>query len=161
MLHAAAANNNLPVMTLLLNVRGVSTWVRDLQGRTPLHCAAENVTAATGNIDICRVLRERMAMERPSRDPVGHNAPLDLAGRTPLGRQNRERVAHQPSKEVQEVLFADGDKSVLPRSPIDTRSGHSPIKGPNKISSAGFVSFTSTSFTFSSSSLFSIILSTD
>lgn len=50
-------------------------WVRDLQGRTPLHLAAER-----GQVDACQFLREAMRREGPLyRDPIGEDAPIDLA----------------------------------------------------------------------------------
>ncbi len=126
MLHVAASCNNLTMLTLLLETPGATAWVRDLQGRTPLHCAVEAVKA--DNIDVCRFLRQKMCDERPGHDPVGAAAPVDLAGRTPLGRQNRSKVAAMPSKDLLDVLYRDGDRSVLPKSPVNTRSGHSPWK---------------------------------
>jgi ankyrin repeat protein len=51
-----------------------------MQGRTPLHLAAEK-----GRVECAEYLREQMRAERVNRDPVGVHAPVDLAGTTPLG----------------------------------------------------------------------------
>ena len=134
-LHVAAYNNNFTMLNILLNTYGASAWVRDLQGRTPLHCATESVSSDTENenqnYEVCKLLRAAMTAERPEEDPVGVHAPLDLAGRTPLGRQNRQKkgISPQPPALLQELLFRPGDKSVLPKSPYQIRSGLSPIKG--------------------------------
>ena len=80
-LHIAAFHNNIGALKILLEVEGVTAWVRDLQGRTPLHIAA-----GKGYDEICALLRNRMANEGPGRhDPVGEHAPVDLAGSTPAG----------------------------------------------------------------------------
>ena len=126
MLHVAANSNNLTILKLLLTASGATAWIRDLQGRTPLHCAVEAVKS--DNVDVCRELRRKMCEERPGNDPVGETAPVDLAGRTPLGRQNRAKVTAIPSQSLLEVLYRDGDRSVMPHSPVNTRSGHSPWK---------------------------------
>jgi len=77
-----------------------------------------------------KVLRAAMHRERPSQDPVGVNAPVDLSGRTPLGRQNRSKkeLSPLPSQKMRELLFAPGDKSVLPIQPYQNRTGISPVK---------------------------------
>ncbi|CAM9928230.1 unnamed protein product, partial [Phaeothamnion confervicola] len=79
-LHAAAAVGNVAVAEALLeSSAAVSAWVVDLQGRTPLALAAER-----GHADVCAFLRHRMEREA-SISIVGSGAPVDLAGRTPLG----------------------------------------------------------------------------
>eukprot|EP00606_Chrysophyceae_sp_TOSAG23-5_P000495 GSChrysophyteH2.ASY1.ANO1.909.1 assembled CDS len=135
-IHVAAANGNLAVLQVLLASQNASVWIRDLQGRTPLHCATENVGAE--NYEVCKILRLAMYEERPDQDPVGDCAPLDLAGRTPLGRQNRQKkgISPQPSAQMQELLFYPGDRSVLPLSPVNERVGKSPIKA-NSVSFGG------------------------
>ena len=80
-LHIAAQFGNLKALKILLEVEGVSAWIRDLQGRTPLHIAA-----GKGHEEVCAFLRHRMANEGHGRqDPVGEHAPVDLAGSTPAG----------------------------------------------------------------------------
>jgi len=60
-----------------------------------LHCAAETLQSGIENenynYETMKTLRMAMSQERPSQDPVGVNAPVDLSGRTPLGRQNRSK----------------------------------------------------------------------
>jgi len=123
-LHAAAYYGNCDVIRLLLtsNPR-VHSWVRDLQGKTPLHVAAERRHVAA-----CRLLRERMSHDSNGLDPVGEDAPLDLSGRTPLGCYSKslEDDNVDVSVEMRDALFQPGDRSVLPRSPIPERSGCSP-----------------------------------
>jgi len=156
LLHHAATNNKLGLLELLLEINGVSAWSRDLQGRTPLHCAAENLDADDAkfehkkhivdgvevctdkcercekieiNYNVCNLLKKKMLEEFPNRDPVGINAPLDLAGRTPLGRQRRiQNISPSPSVKLQKLLFSKGDRSVLPLSPVNRRTGKSPSK---------------------------------
>ena len=127
------------MVNLLLATPGASAWVRDLQGRTALHCAAETLQAGLGpenenyNYDTMKVLRTSMAKERPQQDPIGVNAPVDLSGRTPLGRQKRTKkeLSPLPSQEVRDLLFCPGDKSVLPIQPYGpARMGVSPVKPP-------------------------------
>eukprot|EP00605_Chrysophyceae_sp_TOSAG23-4_P001274 GSChrysophyteH1.ASY1.ANO1.1385.1 assembled CDS len=129
--HVAASNNNLEMLQLFLETDPNCSWLRDLQGRTPLHCATENVH--TDNYEVCKVLREVMCTACPERDPVGDNAPLDLAGRTPLGRQNRQKkgTSPKPPAKIQALLFEPGDRSVLPLSPVHRRTGSSPSKSPD------------------------------
>ena len=80
-LHIAAQFNNIKALKILLEVEGVSAWIRDLQGRTPLHIAA-----GRGHEEACVFLRQRMANEgQGKQDPVGEHAPIDLAGSTPAG----------------------------------------------------------------------------
>jgi hypothetical protein len=76
-LHAAAGFGNLAALKIFVEMGAsdFSLWVRDLQGRTPLHVAAEK-----GQDEVCCYLREAMRLER-KRDPVGENAPTDLAVR--------------------------------------------------------------------------------
>ncbi len=136
-LHVAAAHNNIAIMKLFLEVPNVSLWVRDLQGRTPLHCAVDTVNLSVSNVlntdttEMCRLLRKHMAKER-NQDPVGRHAPLDITGRTPLGRYDGFRTAKDkatiPSQELIDILYEYGDRSVLPFAPCHQRSGHSPIK---------------------------------
>ncbi|CAN0115332.1 unnamed protein product, partial [Hapterophycus canaliculatus] len=89
-LHAAAAKGNLEFVKVLLEVPGVSAWSVDLQGRTALALAVDG-----GHLEVCLLLKA--SMERESADTiVGVNAPVDLAGRTPVAwsvksqRRNRE-----------------------------------------------------------------------
>lgn len=73
-LHVAASFGNIAALKVMLEKgKDVSLWVRDLQGRTPLHVAAEK-----GQMETCAYLREAMHAEK-HRDPVGEDAPTDLA----------------------------------------------------------------------------------
>ena len=78
-MHVAASLGNIHIVSILIACPSQpSTWVRDLQGRTPLHLAV-----AYGKVEMCHVLREAMAAER--HDPIGLNAPMDLTGSTADG----------------------------------------------------------------------------
>ena len=111
LLHSAARFGNQQVIEVLLQEFKCSAWVLDLQGRTALHIAA-----AHGQGDVCQLLRQKMYEER-NLDPVGENAPLDLAGTTPLGWAKFGAEAKSVSDKVKNSLFSPGDKSVLPRTP--------------------------------------------
>ena len=91
-LHVVCQRGNMAVLKILLRdaitpSSLVNTWVRDLQGRTPLHFAVAN-----DHLEVCAVLRDVMKHQHPRSkhgavivDPVGVNAPIDLTGSTPLG----------------------------------------------------------------------------
>ena len=86
-LHTAAMHANIEAIKVLLNSKRVSAWARDLYGRTPLHLVSIHLhlqgSIAKMPIDTvlacCRLLRDAMIRERGI-DPVGVNAPTDLAG---------------------------------------------------------------------------------
>jgi hypothetical protein len=141
-LHVAAAANNLPTLKILLELGADATlWVRDLQGRCPLHLAAEN-----GHIEMCEFLRGRMKLEDARRrDPVGPDAPTDLNGTTPLGWATF-RAKGKPKAGMQASLFRPGDPTILPKSPVRDRGGTSPWKGATPLSSSSSPSVSSTSF---------------
>lgn len=81
-LHVAAAAGNVDGLKILLEMGSeASCWIRDLQGRTPLHLAAQN-----NQTEACVFLRQRMEAERKV-DPVGVDAPCDLAGTRCLSRR--------------------------------------------------------------------------
>ena len=124
--YVAASSNNLTVLTLLLAAPGATAWVRDLQGRTPLHCAAEAVKS--DNIEVCKALRQKMVEERPGHDPVGQTAPVDWLG-TPLGRQIVlvRKWLLCPLKVYWRYFIAMAT-GVSCNSPVNVRSGHSPWK---------------------------------
>lgn len=169
-LHCAAKWNNVAMISFLLRLEGVDVWDRDLQGRTPLHLAAANVslescelllnrmeevgipwllplksTAGKGGSDVqvesssqaCEsrafspaVRHASMSSIRSSfqsdavfTKPVGVNAPVDLCGLTPLGWAVKEGKG-KPTEALRCLLFADGDRSVLPLgTPFRHRSG--------------------------------------
>lgn len=110
---SAAAATSIPSIVF-------SVWVRDLQGRTPLHLAAEH-----GQIETCKLLRELMKQERPDQDPVGINAPVDMGGTTPLGWAKKS-CKGKPKVEIENVLFDRGDPSILQKTPAEKRIGKSP-----------------------------------
>ena len=133
-LHAAASVGYCEMIELLLTLPGVSAWCRDPQGKTPLHVAAENAgkcDSATVSRQgreyerACSLLRQAMKAERGGLDPVGEDAPLDLAGNTPLGCfALREATLKEGLKRA---VFSPGDRSTLPTpSPVPERSGCSP-----------------------------------
>jgi len=78
-LHYAASKGVLIVLAILIDEYNVSAWSRDLQGRTPLHFAAEY-----GHKEACEILRKAMQKETGVL-PIGPCAPTDLVGNTPLG----------------------------------------------------------------------------
>ena len=131
-MHCAAYYNRIDVVQVLLD-NGASTWSRDLQGRTPLHIAAER-----GHEEMCEFLKEQMSKER-NIVPIGENAPTDLGGTTPLGWAAIGSAArsHIDSKGVKDsmkkLLFSPGDKTILPRTPRSNRGGKSPWKAPGAI----------------------------
>jgi len=124
-LHYASSLGADEIVSWLLTCDGVSSWSRDLQGRTPLHYAAKEFREST-----CWLLRRAMQGETSS-DPVGENAPADLSGTTPLGyatlMAGPARRGGKPAQGVVEALYSPGDRSILPRSPQRTRTGHSPV----------------------------------
>lgn len=129
--HIAAHFNNITALTILFEVEGVSAWIRDVQGRTPLHIAA-----GRGHDNACQFLRERMASER--RDPVGVHAPVDLAGSTPAGWA-AICTKGSVSPNMRAALFQPGDKTILPRTPHSVRAGKSPKRAPAATASAAAV----------------------
>lgn len=145
-LHCAAKWGNLEVVKMLLSLkkstesqeRLVDVWARDLQGRVPLHLAAENEHEA-----ICRVLMNAMTEEEPSiapspsplrskpRSVVGVAAPVDLTGTTPLGWASR-KAKGRPNSPIRELLFSQGDHSILPQRNYSERSGKTPCRSSKK-----------------------------
>lgn len=136
-LHCAARAGNIDVVKYLLSLKKpqsnenlVNVWARDLQGRVALHLAAEYE-----HVELCKVLMS--AMTEPNeitRDPpstprsvVGSSAPVDLTGTTPLGWASRRRKG-RPSSPIRELLFKEGDSSILPQKFYLERSGKTPRK---------------------------------
>jgi hypothetical protein len=77
---------------------------------------------------LCSLDRARMK-EETHRDPVGDDAPTDLAGTTPLGYATYKNK-RRPTPSMEAILFSPGDKSVLPKTPHSLRVGKSPWKVP-------------------------------
>lgn len=137
-LHVAARFNNLEALQLFSKLgQKVSYWVIDLQGRTPLHVAAEYQ-----HDGVCAYLKAQMKAEMvayheahnggdkrlaeaQAHSPVGVFAPVDLGGNTPLGCAKLSAKG-KPKREIEEVLFERGDRSVLPITPHEWRTGKSP-----------------------------------
>eukprot|EP00953_Heterococcus_sp_UTEX-ZZ885_P034327 17791-Heterococcus_DN1.PRE.1 len=121
----------------------ISTWDLDLQGRTALALAAME-----GYYSVVEYLKGVMESEAREGDIVGANAPVDLAGLTPLAWHVKSKVkvkrvvdkrhaycfalALVKTKDYSSTqtlcLDADahvalGDPSICPATPVDTRSG--------------------------------------
>lgn len=133
-LHVAARFNNLEALKLFAKFgEKVSFWVIDLQGRTPLHIAAE-----FQHDQVCAYLKEQMKLEmaallhgqqssQEAHEPVGIYAPVDLGGNTPLGCAKLSAKG-KPKKALEDILFERGDRSILPVTPHEYRTGKSPWK---------------------------------
>jgi serine/threonine protein phosphatase PrpC len=109
---AAASVNHVMAVKIILEERPQAALDVDLQGRTALHIAAE-----LGCMDVVDILRSG-ALEGP-------DAPVDLAGHTPLGRAitSQHREAKQNQTQLKAKLFSPGDVSVYGRpTPAKTRS---------------------------------------
>lgn len=131
-LMCAANAGNLGVVELLVNfttsdedssgspIYPVDLNATDFQGATALHIASKK-----GHVEVAKFLRETMTI-RNGIDPIGPNAPIDVAGKTPYGYAvtSRETKARQNKTELSETLFSPGDKSVygVP-TPAQTRTG--------------------------------------
>uniref|UniRef100_A0A7S2RZ40 protein-serine/threonine phosphatase n=1 Tax=Rhizochromulina marina TaxID=1034831 RepID=A0A7S2RZ40_9STRA len=129
LLHTAAECGHTAAIETILEFDEAprAIWSVDLQGRTPLHIAAE-----AGKLRACRLLKE--AMIQNGQSPVGASAPVDLSGLTPAAwnaraesalrskpRVNQEELTDRSA--LKELLFAPGDPGVLPATPFQTRSG--------------------------------------
>lgn len=79
---------------------------RDFQGRAAMHIAAEE-----GHMDMVLFLKK----VQEGNFPVGSPPPLDLLGRTPLGRAitSPKPSARKRRKELEGVLFSPGDLSIF------------------------------------------------
>ena len=140
-IHIAATYHNTALIERLLAVSGSSAWVRDLEGKTPLHCAMlydEREDRRHKKIQTIRLLKDAMLKERPHRCIVGPLAPLDMNGKTPLGCNSNNFIVPipndepmqdgGPNSEIKKCLYERGDRSILPQSPLPERSGISPKK---------------------------------
>ncbi len=111
-LMAAAYSGSFKAATVLLQVaqeRRMSIGLDcDLQGRTALHIAAEY-----GNMEIVELLLPHYQLE--SSGNLGSPMPIDLLGRTPLGRAITSPIptARKRQKELESLLFSPGDLSVF------------------------------------------------
>lgn len=120
MIHIATFYGYIDVLKLFKEkCQCFSSWVIDLQGRTPLHIAAEK-----NNIEMCIYLKKLMKEER-NIDPVGSLAPVDLSGTTPIGWAKKNG---KPSPELINVLVSFGDKSIFSPNSYKEKSGKSPCK---------------------------------
>mmetsp|Transcript_3174 Transcript_3174/g.4913 ORF Transcript_3174/g.4913 Transcript_3174/m.4913 type:complete len:1196 (+) Transcript_3174:43-3630(+) len=148
-LHAAARWGNVDVIKVLLGLRDssgnrlVDVWSCDLQGRVPLHLAAQY-----SQQNACEVLMNAMTDKdcsetvlnttiqdkitgTPPRSVVGTFAPVDLTGTTPLGWASKKG---RPARCIEKLLFQPGDNSILPKSPFIHRSGKTPMRKKLKLS---------------------------
>jgi hypothetical protein len=69
------------------SISSISTWDLDLQGRTALALAAME-----GHYSVVEYLKGVMESEAREGDIVGANAPVDLAGLTPLAWHVKSKV---------------------------------------------------------------------
>ena len=128
-LHTAALYGNIEAVKLLLESSLVSSWSRDLYGRTPLHVASIATLPPQEDVLICcTILKEAMIKERGV-DPTGQQAPVDLAGFSPLGWVNKETKG-KASPALKGLLYRPGDASILPQTPTRSRVGQSPLFSP-------------------------------
>ena len=128
-LHTAASYGNIEAVKLLLESSLVSSWSRDLYGRTPLHVASIATLPPQEDMLICcTILKEAMIKERGV-DPTGQQAPVDLAGFSPLGWVNKE-TRGKASPALKGLLYRPGDASILPLTPTRSRVGQSPLFSP-------------------------------
>jgi serine/threonine protein phosphatase PrpC len=101
---AAHTDHVVAAQIILLLSPNAAHLDRDLQGRTPLHIAAE-----LGNVNMVQLLL-------PKYQTMGFASPqpVDLLGRTPLGRAvtSPNPTARKRQKELEKVLFSPGDVSV-------------------------------------------------
>lgn len=143
-IHIAAACYNVAAVRSLAAC-DASVWVRDLLGRTPLHLAAMAVApelarledssiSAAEQREVCVVLRESMAAETGV-DPTGEDAPVDLAGATPLGLFAAHTLA---------PLYLAAPSSSSAISPFRTTSS-SPLKAKTDAHSSSTLSLESAS----------------
>ena len=105
-LMATAYSNHTKAAEIILDFAPkTAIWERDLQGRTPLHIAAE-----LGHMEMINLIL-------PKYQPPGvvSPAPVDILGRTPLGRAvtSPNPTARKRQKELQSALFSPGDLSVF------------------------------------------------
>jgi len=107
-LHAAAAKGQLQVVRRLLDL-GLDPLSLDPYGRTALHVAAEG-----GHLPIVLVLKDAMAKANGGNIPLGKNAPVDMAGRTPVAWAADRVKNKEQRKALEEALFLKGDQAVLP-----------------------------------------------
>ena len=101
---AAYTDHVVAAQIILLLSPNAAHLDRDLQGRTSLHIAAE-----LGNVNMVQLLLpkyQKMGFASPQ--------PLDLLGRTPLGRAvtSPNPKARKRQKELEKALFSPGDVSV-------------------------------------------------
>eukprot|EP00980_Cylindrotheca_fusiformis_P024260 scaffold11680_cov142-Cylindrotheca_fusiformis.AAC.18 len=101
----AYANHVVAADIVLEAAPSNAIWDRDLQGRTPLHIAAE-----LGHMDMISLLLPRYQPEG-----IASPAPVDILGRTPLGRAvtSPNPTARKHQKELQSALFSPNDLSVF------------------------------------------------
>lgn len=104
-LMACAHSDHVVAAKLVLEVSNTAHLDRDLQGRTALHIAAE-----MGHMDMIKLLQPLYTIQGIKSPP-----PLDLLGRTPLGRAitSPNPKARKRQKELETALFSPGDLSVF------------------------------------------------
>jgi len=121
-LHVVAAAGNLEACKVLVNEHGMSIWIVDMLGRTPLHFAAMKQ-----QLQVCEFFTAKA--EEVGRSMKGSSAPLDMAGCTPaaLSALSSDKPTGVKTEDfestrlkVKRHLHAIGDASISPRKPQST-----------------------------------------
>ena len=141
-LHAAAKYNNLDAAKILIQVSKqlsetlqtrdtfytISCLDLNTQGQTALH-----VASAHGNLEMIHFLKQCW-FDELGYEPLGHQAPTDLNGRTPLAcaffQSSTYGTAVNKMDQIEKALFSPGDRTVCPaNTPKINKLTGTPFKG--------------------------------